>query len=83
MSERQSLLRKVQEAEFSLIDTVLFLDTHPKDAQALEYYDKCRRILEKARAEFTERFGPLTNSEVNSYNRFLWVDDPWPWEVEE
>ncbi|WP_288235272.1 spore coat protein CotJB, partial [uncultured Anaerotruncus sp.] len=29
-----------------------------------------------------QQFGPLTMRENCNPNRWTWVDDPWPWEME-
>ena len=36
MNERQRLMCELQRASFALVETVLFLDSHPCDAGALE-----------------------------------------------
>lgn len=82
MTDRQKLLRKLQAADFALIDTVLYLDTHPADKDALDCYDKYQRVSDELRAEFTSRYGALENSDVNTGDYFEWVNNPWPWEME-
>ena len=37
---REELLRKVQEADFVLYDVNLFLDTHPSNQAALEFFNE-------------------------------------------
>ena len=49
MTDMASLLREVQMAEFALVEANLFLDTHPTDANALEYFCKYKQIHEKSR----------------------------------
>lgn len=38
--DREKLLQFISEVSFALIDVNLFLDTHPYDEDALEYYEK-------------------------------------------
>lgn len=83
MSERKQLLKKLQEAQFALIDLTLYLDTHPTDVNALEDYDKYRDLTQALKDKFTSKFGPLSSNEVKSTDRFSWIDNPWPWEVTE
>ncbi len=82
MDEKQQLMQKLQTADFALFDTVLYLDTHPTDQSALNYYDKIKQVSESLREEYISKFGPLFNSDVESSNMFSWVNNPWPWEVD-
>lgn len=82
MDERQQLMEKLQTADFALFDTVLYLDTHPTDQCALNYYDKIKQISNSIREEYVSKFGPLNNNDVESNNMFSWVNNPWPWEVD-
>lgn len=83
MSEREKLLRQYQEADFALFDATLYLDTHPTDKRALEYFDQYQKLSQEAREAFTRKFGALQSDQVNTGNRFSWVENPWPWEVED
>lgn len=81
-NEQRQLMRVISEASFVLDDTILYLDTHPCDEEALRHYEKYRDIRIKAVAEYTRRFGPLTEEHVDVNNKWTWVMTPWPWEVE-
>lgn len=82
MDARNELFRKIQILGFILADSALYLDTHPTDQAALNYYQKYRALNEKAIAEYTACYGPLTLDNVESTNRWTWIDKPWPWEME-
>lgn len=82
MNERSQLLRKLQQASFAIDDVELFLDTHPTDQDALEYYEKQRKLREQAMKDFTSMYGPISAYDVNVKNRWTWIDNPWPWETE-
>lgn len=82
MSERQRMLRRVQIYEFALDDARLYLDSHPCDRAALDYYKKHQDLREKAYQEFVQRFGPLMANDNVYTDRWTWVDEPWPWEKE-
>ena len=78
----KSLKKKLQTVDFAIIETVLFLNAYPKNAQALEYYHKLvceRKMLEKA---INEKCGPLTHMGNESRTEWNWVSSPWPWEVD-
>ena len=59
MSERQRLLKRLQVCEFTLDDVRLYLDSHPCDRAALEYYKKHLEMRNKAYQDYIEKFGPL------------------------
>ncbi len=81
--ERERLLRKYQEADFALFEVTLYLDTHPTDKKALECFDKYQKLRNKAKEAYTSKYGALQSSQVKTSNRFSWVNNPWPWEVED
>ena len=49
MTEQQNMMRRLQVQCFVLDDVKLFLDTHPDDRKALEYYHKYRKLAESPR----------------------------------
>ena len=80
--ERQKLLRQIQIHNFAITDVVLYLDGHPTCQPALAYYEKHKQLRDEAVALYNQRFGPLNMRENTNPNRWTWVDDPWPWELE-
>ena len=81
MNEREKLLSRVQMYDFALVEAIEYLDGHPNNAAALDYYSKMRTAFDQAAAEYEDRFGPLTAREVDTRGgRWTWIDDPWPWE---
>jgi len=75
-------MRRVQTLDFALIETGLFLDSHPDDQAAMEYYHRLRDARTQAVSAYEEAFGPLTQMGVEG-DRWSWVDSPWPWEMED
>lgn len=82
MNHQHELFKKIQIYGFILGDTALYLDTHPMDQAALNYYSKYRELNKKAIAEYTASYGPITMDDVESTNQWAWIDKPWPWEME-
>lgn len=82
MTQREIMLKKIGTYKFVLKDLELYLDTHPKDEMALSKYAEYEALLKPMVKEFESRFGPLTVSPDNG-NKFLWVKNPWPWDIEE
>jgi len=82
MDAQHELLHKIQMLHFVIYDTALYLDTHPMDQVALNYYHHHREMLEAAQAEYIACYGPLTIDSVMSKNKWTWIDKPWPWNME-
>lgn len=80
--ERNALMRQIQAYSFAITEVSLFLNNHPCDAAALEYYHKYSEMLAEAKETYEKNFGPITIHGVCSNDRWTWVDDPWPWEMD-
>ena len=90
--EKHNLLAYITQVSFAMDDTVLFLDTHPCDKDALCYYNKLKKEREEAEEfeDFREificwvqscsKYGPLSKYDVPDSCYWEWVKDPWPWE---
>lgn len=74
------LLRRVYEASFAMDDIILYLDTHPDDQEALNYYYYVTGLRKQAMEAYEAQCGPLMLDEVRSENYWTWVNNPWPWE---
>lgn len=83
MNDRKTLLHRIQVCDFALNEAGLFLDTHPNDKAALEYYSRYLQMSKDARDEYVKKFGPITTRDYNGEASWKWVDDPWPWERED
>lgn len=80
MLSRTELLQDVMMFDFAVTDATLFLDTHPHDKNAFEYYKEACQRLQKAKQLYTEHFGPLNNRTIPN-DCYDYVNAPWPWEV--
>ena len=80
MSEQQKLMQRIQQTNFAALEAGMFLDTHPDCRQALSYFRKQQTALKAARAEYSEKFGPLSLNAQENNERWDWIDSPWPWE---
>ena len=81
-TDRATLLRQLQAEDFAIYEVTLYLDGHPHCQKALKYYHEHKRIAEALKAEFEQRFGPLTIYGNRNENGWDWVNSPWPWEKE-
>lgn len=82
MSEREKLLRQLSGAMFAAFEMQLFLDTHKNDKEALKSFKEYVTRAEKYKAEYIQRFGPITANDIYGDTRYEWLDAPWPWESE-
>ncbi|MDD2489705.1 MAG: spore coat protein CotJB [Bacilli bacterium] len=82
INQRESLLNKVREYDFALVELDLFLDNHPNDQEKIQLYNQYLKQSKQARQEYEQRYGPLSlNSDwLNTYP-WGWLTPPWPWEV--
>lgn len=76
---RQALMKQINEASFAVDEAVLFLDTHPGCAQAMQYYQSAVASRKAAMDAYQSRFGPLLTDDVIG-DRWTWVTEKWPWE---
>ncbi len=77
---REQLMCIITEASFALDDVKLFLDTHPYDKEAMEYYQNYRLIRKEAMNEYRDCYGPISAYDVAEADMWTWINDPWPWE---
>ncbi len=82
MNEREKLLKRVQMFDFILTELNLFLDTHPDNAEALDYFEQYQYLKNQAVTQFENKYGPLRAEDFNGDKFFNWVKGPWPWESE-
>ena len=78
--ERHSLTHRLQALDFSIADTVLYLDAYPHCRAALDHYHKLIRERASLLRAMAEGGAPVTNFENASQESWDWTDGPWPWE---
>ena len=81
MLKRTELLQDVMMFDFAVTDVSLFLDTHPHDQNAFQYYQEANQRLKQATELYTKQFGPLNNRTIAG-DCYDYVNAPWPWEGE-
>lgn len=82
MPSKKDLMNRIYTASFAVDDAKLFLDTHPCDREALDYFEKYQEIRKCALKEYARYYGPLTIDTVpdTSCENWNWINDPWPWQ---
>ena len=79
---RQQYLQRINEVSFAVDDILLYLDTHPEDTQALEYFREHVSARNRLLKEYACNYGPLTidTADDAASSSWAWVLQPWPWE---
>ncbi|MGN0613670.1 MAG: spore coat protein CotJB [Porcipelethomonas sp.] len=80
MSQKEKLYRIIQMYGFALDEIRIYLDTHPNCRNGLEYFHKYKKLHKEAVEEYVRLYGPLNSEQVESRDKWTWVDEPWPWE---
>lgn len=65
---------------FVIKELNLYLDTHPKDRDALEMLKSLNKLMQEGQERFIKLFGPQTIMDITSGDEYNWINDPWPWE---
>lgn len=81
-NEQEKLLHDIGVLSFVVIELSLYLDTHPTDRNAMEYYNHYNRLANQARQEYSAKYTPLTLScaDASTCNDWQWALAPMPWE---
>ena len=79
-NEKMRLFMAINHYGFAISDITLYLDTHPKDQDALEYFHQMNRMYNRAISEYENKYGPMTQTGEGNQNYWQWSMSPWPWE---
>lgn len=82
MGQKEQLLNNIGVISFTLIELGLYLDTHPHDRNALDYYNHYVKIKKQLCQEFSKKYYPLVLDEAENNNVWSWGEAPLPWEGE-
>lgn len=76
-----ALQEQLMEVGFVLVETNLYLDTHPDDENALRLHNTFSQKYKELVYLYESQFGPL---KFTSMSVFPWqyVEEPWPWDVD-
>lgn len=79
---RQQLLNHINEVSFAVVDISLYLDTHPDDTEAMQYFREQSHMRNMAMNDYAKMYGPLTidTADDAASESWEWVTQPWPWE---
>ena len=79
-SEQSRMLKDISIIDFTLVELNEYLDTHPHDRQAMEYFNHYARIKNQMARDFSARYFPLTADMSTDTREGNWVLSPMPWE---
>ena len=78
---RQSMRRRISSMQFACWELHLFLDTHPCNMDALEYFEEFKKQRVQALREYAKYYGPLTLDTAHTpADYWCWINEPWPWQ---
>ena len=80
MDRKEQLLNDINVIDFTLVELTLYLDTHPCDCSAMEYFNHYARIKNQLMKEFSMKYYPLTKDLAESNKEWRWGMAPLPWE---
>lgn len=80
MSSKEQMLRDIGIVDFVLVEFTLYLDTHPYDRSAMEYFNHYNRIKKQMVKEFSQKYFPLTADLEDCSKEWRWGMAPMPWE---
>ncbi|MBQ7955305.1 MAG: spore coat protein CotJB [Lachnospiraceae bacterium] len=80
VTEHARMLKDINTISFTLVELTLYLDTHPHDKQAMEYFNHYARIEKQMKQEFSSKYYPLNASLSTDQKEWTWATAPMPWE---
>lgn len=81
-SDKNAVMSKIYELGFALVETMLYLDTHPNDQEAINYYSEIKEKYSQCMKKYSDYYGPLNITHMGNDNYWMWVATPFPWEEE-
>lgn len=78
--DKCTALYEISMVDFLLTDMLLYLDTHPYDRNALDYYQHYAKLLDRLREEYSKNYGPLFASHSDCRKGWAWGNEPNAWE---
>jgi len=79
--EQKNLLLEIMEYSFALVETNLYLDTHPSDEGALKLHNAYSQRYQELLSIYEAKYGPLRYTQMSGCP-WAYLNDPWPWEID-
>lgn len=80
-TDKEKLMRHIQELTIEKRNYNLYLDIYPEDQQAINTFNDYSNKLNIATEEYEKLFGPITLESANlKGTTWQWLTAPWPWD---
>lgn len=80
-NKQLKLLNELMELGFCLVETNLYLDTHPYDERALRLHNTLSGQYQELETLYTSQYGPMKYTGMSQYP-WRYIEEPWPWEID-
>lgn len=80
-NKQLKLLEEVMRLSFCLVETNLYLDTHPADEKALMLHNTLSKKYNDVYTLYAREYGPLMYTGM-SMCPWEYIKGPWPWDIE-
>ena len=77
-----AMFEAIRAYSFVLDELRLYLDTHPKNKQALNMFLDTMQKRNELLVEYTNMYGPIDSYYINSDGTWSWINEPMPWQAE-
>ena len=77
--ECHELMNRLQKLDFSIQETVLYLDAYPDCCEAKNYYHQLVKERKEVAHAYEKACGPLCAMGNVSTSSWDWTRAPWPW----
>jgi len=82
MMSKTAMEKELARISFSMDELRLFLDTHPRQREALSAFSQLRKRRESLLDSYEKAYGPMEAYRAGGTDKWNWVQNPWPWEKE-
>lgn len=80
-TEQKNMLHNIGVVDFVTVEMAQYLDTHPHDREAIEYFNHYMRMKNQMMRDYAVKFGSLSLSVADSCSKeWKWALQPMPWE---
>lgn len=80
INEAKRMLHDIGMIDFVVVEMAEYLDTHPKDKEAIDYFNYYAKLKNNMMQEFADKYWPLTLATAdNSQNEWTWALQEPPW----
>ena len=81
MTEKRRMLMDINVLDFTTTELREYLDTHPFDREAMEYFNHYMRMKNQMMRDYAMKYGPLSLSVADTCSKeWKWALQPMPWE---